>query len=127
MAVPFDKSFSQKFVDPPYAWAALEFRVRRQPELEGGNVDLRQNCLELSGEDCQINCVCVCLAFGTAMPLRYRLTPGRIRACAQDTHRAAAQQVPLNVERVVDCSVRLEKSLRRSSASTSRRLSVKRK
>lgn len=63
-------------------------------------------------ENCQLNYVRVCWAFDTLMPSRHCPAPGRFRACAQDTHRAAAQQVPLNVERVVDCSVRLEKSLR---------------
>ncbi len=67
-------------------------------------------------QDCQINAVRFCWAFDRPLLSRDRPAPGRFRACAQHTQGSTAQQMPLDVERVVDRRMRLKKALRGGSA-----------
>jgi hypothetical protein len=59
----------------------------------------------------QINSAQFCWIFDAPVPLTLPPCSRQFRPCAQDVHRAAAQQVLLNVEGVVDGSMRLKKML----------------
>ncbi len=49
-------------------------------------------------------------------PSRHRPAPDRFRACAESAHAATAQQMPLDVERIIDGRMHLKKALRRRPA-----------